>query len=65
MARVLLVMIHPAYKRGVVHVSLSCHAPLISDYCSASKYLLAYEYDVALLSGTVFKFNPTIKLTVV
>ena len=40
--------IHPAINWENTHEQNGCHAPLISDYSSTSKHLLAHECDVAL-----------------
>ena len=48
MACILLASIHPTYKRGMAHISLACHAPLIIDYSTASKCLLTRKCDIAL-----------------
>ena len=48
MAPISLASIHPAINWENTHERNGCHAPLISDYTSMSKFFLARECDVAL-----------------
>ena len=51
--------IHPAINWIKASEQTGCHTPLISDYSSMRKCLLAHECDIALGGGTM----PWIKVT--